>query len=266
MTQQDTQIATVEKEPVSAIIQVIERAAMNPDIDVEKMERLLAMQERIMERNARTEFYDDFARMQSEMPVITEKGAIVVKGETRSRYARFEDIVDIVRPILQKYGFAISFRVTEKDPGISVTGVLTHRAGHREETTMYVPSDMSGSKNDVQALGSAISYGKRYVLNAMLNITTRGEDDDGVAADPDIIGRYVRMGAAIRDNLDSIVYIKAALFEDRLDAAYEAWQEVPDEDKHALWIAPTKGGVFTTEERAKMKSNEWAAIRETYQR
>ncbi|MNO71030.1 ERF superfamily protein [compost metagenome] len=67
---------------------------------------------------------------------------------------------------------------------MSVTGILMHRAGHREQTTMLLPLDTSGSKNAVQALGSSVSYGKRYVLCALLNITTRGEDDDGNAAVP----------------------------------------------------------------------------------
>ena len=78
----------------------------------------------------------------------------------------------------------MSFRVNTVERGIEVTGVLMHRGGHREETTMLLPADTSGSKNAVQAFGSSTSYGKRYVLCALLNITTRGEDDDGNASAP----------------------------------------------------------------------------------
>ncbi|WP_409524602.1 ERF family protein [Pseudomonas sp.] len=46
---------------------------------------------------------------------------------------------------------------------------------------MLLPLDTSGSKNAVQAVGSSTSYGKRYVMSALLNLTTRGEDDDGHA-------------------------------------------------------------------------------------
>src|SRR5690606_9193784 len=56
------------------------------------------------------------------------------------------------------------------------------RDGHSEETTIFLPADTSGSKNSVQAVGSSTSYGKRYTASALLNITTRGEDDDGRAA------------------------------------------------------------------------------------
>ncbi len=188
-----TQVATQEAQAIqaapahndaSAIIQVIERAAMNPDVDIDKMERLLQMQERVLERQASMDFNASMAAMQTEMPSITERGKIVVKGETRSHYATLEDIVDTARPIMQKHGFAVSFRVRSGESAIEVTGVLMHKSGHREETSMRLPFDQSGSKNGVQAYGSSVSYGKRYVMSALLNITTRGEDDDGNSAAP----------------------------------------------------------------------------------
>ncbi|MEQ5857271.1 ERF family protein [Halomonas sp. EF61] len=163
----------------AAIIQVIERAAMNPDVDIDKMERLLQMQERVMERQAAMEYSAAMAAMQTEMPSIAERGKT-----NNGKYATLEDIVDTVRPVMQKHGFAVSFRVKTVDKGIEVTGVLMHKGGHREETAMLLPADTSGNKNAVQAFGSTTSYGKRYVLCALLNIMTRGEDDDGVSAAP----------------------------------------------------------------------------------
>jgi len=165
-----------------ALVSVIERAAHSKDVDVEKMERLLAMQERILARDAVMQFNTAMAEMQSELPEITERGKIKIHNEVRSTYATFEDINDAVKPILQKHGFAMTFRTEVKENQITVTGVLMHRAGHREETSLPLPSDTSGSKNTVQAIGSSVSYGKRYVMSALLNITTRGEDDDGGAA------------------------------------------------------------------------------------
>ena len=49
---------------------------------------------------------------------------------------------------------------------------------------MTLPLDDSGKKSSVQQVGSSVSYGKRYVMSAMLNITTRAEDDNGLAAAP----------------------------------------------------------------------------------
>ena len=69
---------------------------------------------------------------------------------------------------------------------------------------------------------------------------------------------------AVRDNIESIVAIKAYLLNDDYSAAYEAMSEVPEEEKRMLWMAPSNGGIFTTEERAKMNSNDWTAARQDF--
>lgn len=164
--------------PVSesaAIIQVIERAAMNPNVDIDKMERLLQMQERIMERNAKAAYSADFAQMQPHLPEVPEHG----KGHGGITYALWEDVNDLIKPVLSQFGFGISFKTGRNGPAIVVTAILTHRDGHSEQTTMELPVDTSGSKNAVQAIGSSTSYGKRYAASALLNLTSRKEDDDG---------------------------------------------------------------------------------------
>lgn len=163
-------------------IGMIERVAANKDVDVTKLEKLLDMQERIMAKNAEMAFNRDMAMMQADLPTITEHGEIKVNDVVRSRYARFEDINEAVRPVLQKHGFAINFKTDTTGGTVKVTGILTHREGHRETTDMTLPVDVSGSKNAVQSIGSSVSYGKRYVMEALLNLTSRGQDDDGEGA------------------------------------------------------------------------------------
>jgi hypothetical protein len=184
----EIEMGAIEREPstavavtndVAAVMQVIERAASNPDVSVEKLEKLLDIQERIFSKNAEIAFNGAMAEMQAELPVITEKGSIIVDQKLRSRYAKFEDINEAVKPILMKHGFAISFRIDSTNGKVNVTGILTHRGGHREQTSMELPVDTSGSKNPVQAVGSSTAYGKRYVMEALLNLTSRGQDDDG---------------------------------------------------------------------------------------
>lgn len=166
----------------AAIISVIERAATNPNVDIDKMERLLEMQERIMQRDARAAFASALAEMSPNLPAIVERGGIKDRaGNVQSTYALWEDINDAIKPVLAKHGFALSFRTGRDEGQISVTGVLAHREGHSEETTITLPHDSSGSKNAVQAVGSSTSYGKRYTAGLLLNLTSRGEDDDGNA-------------------------------------------------------------------------------------
>lgn len=163
----------------AAVLSMIERLACDPQSDMSKFEKLLDMQERVLNRNAKQAFMADLAMMQSELPRVAENGK-----SNNGKYALLEDINDTVRPSLQKYGFAVSFRIKQDDPKLlSVTGILAHRQGHSEETSMVLPLDTSGSKNATQAVGSTVSYGKRYVICALLNIST-GDDTNGIPPEP----------------------------------------------------------------------------------
>jgi hypothetical protein len=173
-----------------AMIQMIERVAANKDVDVDKLERLIAMQERVLAHNAEAEFNAAFADMQAKIPVIIER------GETdKTTYATLEDIVEKIRPILTEFGFSISHRTEWPDARtVKVIGILTHRAGHSRQSEFLSVADQTGSKNAIQALGSAVSYGRRYTIKDLLNIATRAEDDDGerteLAGQPDAPDGY----------------------------------------------------------------------------
>lgn len=193
MNKPNRAVARLQPKPVAnieaaseatAIIQFIERAASDPSVDVDKMERLLLMQERALANRAKTEYYAALAVLQPSLPVVAERGSIKNANKVvQSTYALWEDVNEAIRPKLAENGFALSFRTGRDDNGlITITGVLSHRAGHSEETTLALPVDSSGSKNSVQGVGSSLSYGKRYTAYALLNITTSGDDDDGKRA------------------------------------------------------------------------------------
>lgn len=167
----------------ATILQIIGRAASDPNVDIDKMERLLQMQERIMTRNAKAAYTAALAEMSPKLPIVTERGQIKNRdGAVQSTYAKWEDINEAIKPILAEHGFALTFRTGSEAGQIKVTGVLSHREGHSEDTTITLPADTSGSKNAVQAVASSVSYGKRYTAGALLNLTSRGEDDDGQKA------------------------------------------------------------------------------------
>lgn len=177
-------VASDTKRASADIALMFERLATNPDVDVAKLERLIEMQERILKYNAKAEFEAAFAQMQGELPEITERGEIKVDGgEVRSKYARFEDIIEVVRPILQRHGFTLRFRnETLANGQLKIIGVLSHRSGHSDEDSFECPPDVSGKKNNIQAMGSTRSYGQRYTTISLLNIVSRGADDDGKKA------------------------------------------------------------------------------------
>jgi ERF superfamily len=98
-------------------------------------------------------------------------------------FARWEDIDRIIRPFLDQEGFALTFNSqirTEAGGGLVVTGILMHRDGHSITAHMPLPLDTGPGRNNLQATGSTLSYGKRYVAEMLLNIVREGDDDDGV--------------------------------------------------------------------------------------
>lgn len=171
-----------ERPESNSILAVISRAASDPNVDLDKMERLLAMQERIVARQAEAQFSAALAEMQDELPSIGERG----DAAGRYTYALWEDINAAIKPILKKHGFALSFR-TDFANGIRIIGVLSHRGGHKETTDFVLPPDASGNKNAVQAIASSVSYGKRYTAGALLNLTSHGEDDDAYKAAVELV-------------------------------------------------------------------------------
>jgi hypothetical protein len=144
--------------------------------------------------------------MQNVLPILAERGEIKLKNGKTHTYALWEDINEIIKPILAEHGFALTFRTGRDQDQILVTGVLSHKDGHKEETTMHLPVDLTGNKNAVQAIGSSTSYGKRYVAQALLNLTSRGEDDDGQSAGS---------GPSISD--DQIKHLEALITETHAD-------------------------------------------------
>jgi hypothetical protein len=176
-------VAKVERQELAttsenaAMVSMFERMASDPNVDVDKLERLMQMRERAIERQAKEQFDAAMSQMQPDLPTIGERG----NAAGRYTYALWEDINTAIKPVLMRHGFALTFR-TDFANGITVTGVLSHRGGHREETSITLPADKSGSKNDVQAVASSVSYGKRYTAGALLNLTSHGEDDDAYRA------------------------------------------------------------------------------------
>lgn len=168
--------ATVQSES-AALISMIERAARDPNVDLQKMERLFEMQGKAMAQRSRAAFLASLSDMQADLPAATRGG----KGHNDKSYARFEDVIAAVRPNLKAHGFSLTFRLDHTGDRIKVTGVLGHRDGHQEETSLPLPADSTGNKNAVQGWGSAISYGKRYVALTLLGIATE-DDDDGKKA------------------------------------------------------------------------------------
>ncbi len=196
--------------PVDAFLAMIERAARDPSIDIDKMERMMQMRERELARRAREEFSIALAELIPELPSIDRNGAVTVYSKSdrdyaaknngeyppnarpiqQTPYATLDDILIAINPVLSAHGFSVRFEHETIPTGdsfrIKTKAILTHKAGHSESAeTPPLQQDSSGSKNNVQGVGSSMKYGRRYALMAVLPIASHApqdRDDDGKAA------------------------------------------------------------------------------------
>jgi hypothetical protein len=194
---QKNEVVTIEHGPSVALTpmdmlnQAVERGA---NIDV--LTKLMDLQERWEKNQARKEFDAAIAAAKAEISPVVRNAT----GHNSKRYADFAAIARAVDPVITKHGLSYRFRTAQTDR-IAVTCVLSHRAGHSEETTLAGPPDASGSKNAIQAIGSTLTYLQRYSLVQALGLAA-GDDDDGkTAATGDSITQ--EQADALRDAIEA---------------------------------------------------------------
>ena len=169
-----------------AMVSMIERVVLNPDADLDKLERMLAMKERMDAQTARIAFANALAEARSEIPPIIKDATVDFtsnKGRTHYRHETLAGIAKQIDPILSRHGLSYRFRTEQGQGGVRVTCIVQHAQGHSEETTLSGAPDQSGNKNGFQAVGSAVTYLQRYTLKAALGLSAE-VDDDGQAAAP----------------------------------------------------------------------------------
>ena len=177
---QQQAVATLE---ASSLIHIIAAAARDPSVDIDKMERLWVMHERLTSRAAEEAFNTAMNKAQGEMGRVAADAG---NTQTNSIYATYGKLDAAVRPIYTRNGFSISFNEGEDAPEgyARILAYVSHSAGHTRTYKMDMPADGKGAKGgDVMtkthATGAAHSYGRRYLLKDIFNIAIGEEDNDG---------------------------------------------------------------------------------------
>lgn len=158
-------------------------------LDVDKMEKLMELEDRWAQREAVKAFNAAVTGFQMECPIIKKNARN--KG-TNSNYATYECIIRQIRGLLKKHKLAVRFSTHESHLEGHVKGecIVMHVKGHAVSTFGDFPEQpkivgkSSGKEvmNDLQRAGSRLTYLKRYLIMAALNITVADEDDDGFMA------------------------------------------------------------------------------------
>lgn len=206
--------APAQYEPAT-IMQVISKAASDPTTDVDKLERLMALYERLEAKKAETAFNEAMSAVQKSTGRITADAS---NPQTRSKYASYAALDRVLRPLYTQEGLSISFDTGEAAENyIKVIAYVSHKSGHTRQYHVVMPADGKGAKGgDVMtkthAAGAGMSYGMRYLLKLIFNVAVGEDDDDGNGGD--------QVGLSENKIADHLAAIESASSKESLQKAF----------------------------------------------
>lgn len=177
--------SAVAQPDAGSLMEVISRAASDPNTDVDKLERLMGLYERITERQAKQAFDDAMNTAQQAMPKVVRNSE---NSHTKSHYADLEAVSNAIDPVAHKHGFSLSYGTAKSDlqGHYRITCQVSHNGGWAKDFFADIPADSAGAqgktnKNATQAFGSTMTYGRRYLKCMIFDVKTGENDDDGLA-------------------------------------------------------------------------------------
>lgn len=205
------EIELIDREPQAAQSRALTttpadllRIAVETGADIDRLERLMALQERWEASQARKSYDEAFAAFKAEAVKIIKNREVTAGPLNGKKYAELYAIVNAVTPALSRHGLSSSWKITKDDKDwIEVTCTLKHTGGHTESVSMGGPPDAGGAKNPIQARASTVSYLERYTLKAITGLSEQEDDTDGGSGSD---GEWVAqaISAATLDDLERI--------------------------------------------------------------
>lgn len=189
-----TALKTIEQKALTTPADLL-AMAVSQDADMDKLEKLMALQERWEANEARKAYVRAMSEFRAKCPTIDRS-----RTGHNSKYAGLAETLEAVNDLLSKCGLSHAWITKQEASMIVVTCCVTHTQGHKECTTMSAEPDTSGSKNSNQAIGSTLSYLERYTLYAILGLASREMDDDG-GPPPDELALITKEQAADLNSL-----------------------------------------------------------------
>lgn len=162
------------------------RHAMDSGADLDRLEKLMDLQDRWESNEARKAFASAMTDFKLAPPKVFKDKTVSYgagNGKTEYTHATLGNSTDTIIAALAKHGFSHRWITTQRDGLVIVDCVITHRLGHSQTNTLQSSPDKSGGKNDIQAIVSARSYLERHSLFDATGLAPMdGEDDDGAGA------------------------------------------------------------------------------------
>jgi hypothetical protein len=173
---------------------------------------------------------------------------------TKSLYANLDDVINAAKPVMKECGLVVTQPVIMAE-GKQILKTILVDTDSGENIESFIDLDKMTERAGAQGYGSAMTYARRYALCALLGIV-ESEDDDGNGAQAQKKQDYeylLEHNKALTECWNVVVEAKFALSRADIDEAKRQMRELSQEQQQALWRAPSKGGVFTTEERQMMQ-------------
>jgi hypothetical protein len=165
------------------------RIAVESGADLDRLEKLMELQERWEAKEAKKAFNVARADFKRNCPPIFKRKSVGYNTKDGDfvgyKHAELSDITDVLGPAMAAYGLTYDWDIRQSPGKVEVDCVVTHVMGHSKKVMMEGPPDSSGKKNVLQQSGSTITYLQRYTLLAASGMSTKGEDDDGGAGADD---------------------------------------------------------------------------------
>lgn len=175
------QVQPMAQTPMSILNKAVESGT-----SVDVLEKLLALQERWGASEAKKAFDAAMSAAKAELPVLHKGNTVdftTARGRTHYNYEDLASVARAIDPILSRHGLSYRWNTDSNEASTTVTCILSHAAGHSEFNKLVAPNDISGNKNAIQAIGSAVTYLQRYTLKAALGLSASA-DDDGRSVPP----------------------------------------------------------------------------------
>jgi hypothetical protein len=181
LIENETKMRAIQVAPVNAPTPSdLLALAVQQNADLDKLERLMALQERWQASEAKKAYDAAFAAFKSEAVTIVKNRKVDAGPLSGKKYAELFAVVNAITPALSRHGLSSSWKLTkdEKD-WLEVTCYLKHTDGHVEAVSMGGPPDAGGAKNGIQARASTVTYLERYTLKAICGLSEQEDDTDG---------------------------------------------------------------------------------------
>jgi ERF superfamily protein len=161
--------------------QALLAVAVEKNATIETLERLVTLAKDVRQVTAREAWYEAMAQFQQKCPpILKSKTAKIVtaRGSYSYSYSPLDEILSVVLPILGELGLSVSWRQKMEPNAVHVSCVVAHKLGHQEESGFIaMPYGSDGRMNPAQAVGSALTYARRYSLLAILGLAPEDDDD-----------------------------------------------------------------------------------------